>query len=501
MSAYLLGVDIGTQGTKTCLYASDGRAAASAFEPSRLIEPAPGAVEQEPDELYGSVVRTIREVLEKSGVRPSDVAALGMDGQMAGILGVDGDFNAVTPYDSWLDIRCEAEIDEMRAAAGDRIIALTGAPVSYNHGPKVLRWKKRFPEAYARIAKFVLPVTYVAGRMCGLKADEAWIDYTCLHFSGFGDVEHLKWSEELLERFGVDGRKMPAIAEPWKLVGRITADAARECGLCEGTPVCAGAGDQAATSLGAGITRPGLAFDVAGTASVFSRCTDVYAPDVENRTILCARSVLPGLWIPLAYIGGGGLCVRWIRDTLAGTDASVTYDRLAEKAESLPPGSERLLFVPHFSGRVCPNDALVRGSFAGLTTRHGRAHLYRAVLESIGYEYALYDRILRRSIGSEAQEVYVIGGGAKSPLFNQIKSDVLGVRYTALSTADTGAWGAAIIAGHCVGLYPDMAETAERMVQKTQHYTPDPERHDAYARFAALYPELLTSLRAVYRKL
>ena len=193
--------------------------------------------------------------------------------------------------------------------------------------------------------------------------------------------------------------------------------------------------------------------------------------------------------------------MRWIRDTLAGTDASVTYDRLAEEAESLPPGSERLLFVPHFSGRVCPNDALVRGSFAGLTTRHGRAHLYRAVLESIGYEYALYDRILRRSIGSEAQEVYVIGGGAKSPLFNQIKSDVLGVRYTALSTADTGAWGAAIIAGHCVGLYPDMAETAERMVQKTQHYTPDPERHDAYARFAALYPELLTSLRAVYRKL
>ena len=129
MSAYLLGVDIGTQGTKTCLYASDGRAAASAFEPSRLIEPAPGAVEQEPDELYGSVVRTIREVLEKSGVRPSDVAALGMDGQMAGILGVDGNFNAVTPYDSWLDIRCEAEIDEMRAAAGDRIIALTGAPM------------------------------------------------------------------------------------------------------------------------------------------------------------------------------------------------------------------------------------------------------------------------------------------------------------------------------------------------------------------------------------
>jgi xylulokinase len=501
MSAHLLGVDIGTQGTKTCLYHSDGTLVASAFEASHLIEPAPGAVEQEPDDIYGSVLRTIHEVIIKSNINPAHIAAIGMCGQMAGIMGIDRSFQAVTPYDNWLDTRCEGEIAHMREIAGDRIVALTGAPVSYNHGPKVLRWKNQFPEIYAKIDKFILPVTYVAGKMCGLTSDDAWIDQTCFHFSGFSDIEHLAWSDELLETFGVDGSKMPVVVPPWKIVGKVTADAARECGIIEGTMVCAGAGDQAATSLGAGITKPGLAFDVAGTASVFSRCTDSYAPDVKNKTVLYARSILPGLWIPLAYIGGGGLCIRWIRDTLAGSNPSVTYDSLAEEARFLPPGSEKLMFVPHFSGRVCPNDPFVHGSFTGLTARHGRAHLYRAVMESIGYEYALYDRILNECTENVAREVYVIGGGAKSSLFNQIKSDILGIRYTALETVDTSTLGAAIVAGYAAGIYADMAEVASSMVKKTAWYYPDADKHKAYAHYSAIYPEILTALRDIYKKL
>ena len=501
MSTLLLGVDIGTQGTKTCLYRPDGTLVASAFEPSRLIEPEPGAMEQDPDEIYGSVLRTVREVIEKSGVDAGDIAALGMDGQMAGILGIDRDFNAVTPYDSWLDTRCEDQIAFMRETAGERVIRITGAPVSYAHGPKVLRWKSIFPEAYTKIDKFVLPVTYVAGRLCGLKSEAAYIDYTCLHFSGFGDVEHLCWSDELLGTFSVDRRKMPEIVSPWTIAGRLTVDAARLSGLKPGTIVCAGAGDQAATSLGAGITHPGLAFDVAGTASVFSRCTDTYAPDVAHQTVLYARCVLPGLWIPLAYIGGGGLCVRWIRDTLAAGNPAVTYDTLAAAATPLPPGSEKLMFVPHFSGRVCPNDPWVRGSFVGLSGRHGPAHMFRAVMESIGYEYALYDAILRECVRAEAEEVYVIGGGAKSALFNQIKSNILGIRYTALNTADTGSWGAAIIAGYAAGIFDDIARTADSAVHKRESYSPDSESHLAYRHFADLYPQLLTVLHDIYRSL
>ena len=432
MSAYIIGVDIGTQGTKTCVFDETGRRAASAFEASNLIMPSPGTVEQSPDELYGSVVRTIGQAIEAGNVPASSVAAIGMDGQMAGILGVDRDFNAVTPYDSWLDTRCEPQILEMKEAAGERVIALTGAPVSYAHGPKVLWWKRERPEVYRGIAKFVLPTAYVAGRLCGLSADGAYIDHTCLHFGGFSDVLNRRWSDELLLTFGVEARRMPQVVDPWRVVGHLTAAAAAQCGLLPGTPVVAGAGDQAATSLGAGVVRPGLAFDVAGTASVFSLCVDRFAPDVKHRTILYARSVLPGLWIPLGYINGGGLCLRWIRDLLAGD-----YDALAAEAAPLPPGSDRLMFIPHFSGRVCPNNPDVRGSFNGLTLRHTRGHLYRAVMEGIGYEYAQYRAILKQSAGMAIDEVYVIGGGSKSALFNQIKADILGVNYAALDTADT----------------------------------------------------------------
>ncbi len=496
MSAHLIGIDLGTQGTKACLFLEDGTPVAQAFEPSELISRAPGHVEQDPDALFGSVVRTIRQVMERGGVALGDVACVGMDGQMAGIMGIGADGGAVTPYDSWLDTRCEPQIERMKREAGERVIQISGAPPTYAHAPKVLWWQQERPEVYRRIRKFVLPVPYIAGRLCGFGAEGAYIDYTNLHFSGFGDVLHLNWSDELLDVFGVDGNKMPRIVEPWHTVGHLTSEAAALCGLLPGTPVAAGAGDQAATSLGAGIVRPGLAFDVAGTASVFSCCTDQYAPDVAHRTILFARSVMPDLWIPLAYINGGGLCVRWIRDALGAS-----YDELAAEAEPLPPGSEDLLFTPHFAGRVCPNDPLARGSFAGLTLRHGRGHLYRAVLESIGYEYQMYRSILAEATGLALDEVHAIGGGAKSGLFNQIKADILGIRYTTLQAADTGPLGAMIIAGRAVGLYPDIAEAASRLIRRTNTIEPNLGRHALYGRYAALYPELLDALRPIYQKL
>lgn len=501
MDAYLIGVDLGTQGTKACLYTQRGELAASAFEASRLLAPAPGAVEQDPDALYGSVTRTIRSVMAQSGVAPGAVAAIGMAGQMAGILGVDDRCRAVTPYDSWLDTRCEGEIARMKALAGRRVIEITGAPATYAHGPKILWWRRERPEVYRHVCKFVLPIPYICARLCDLSAEEAYIDHTCLHFSGFGDVQNLCWSQELLEAFGVPRDKLPNIVAPWQIVGRLTDGAARACGLISGLPVCAGAGDQAATSLGAGIVRPGLAFDVAGTASVFSCCTGAYAPDVENGTLLYARSILPDLWIPLAYINGGGLCVRWIRDVLAGEDAAAGYDLLAREAETLPPGSENLLFVPHFGGRVCPNDPDVRGGFLGLTARHRRAHLYRAVLESIGYEYNLYAQILSGNTARKIDEVYSIGGGSRSALFNQIKADILGVRYTTLISPDTGALGAAIVAGHGAGLYADLAATAESFLKKRETMPPDEARHEQYAHLAQLYPQALTALRDLYRAL
>jgi len=498
---YLIGVDIGTQGTKTSLFDLSGRSVAESFEPSRLISPAPGAVEQDADEIYSSVLNTIREVVGKAGVKPGEVAAIGLDGQMAGIMGIDEDWNAVTPYDSWLDTRCEKYIRQIKQKAEDLVVKTTGCPVSYAHGPKILWWKHERPEAYERVSKFVLPGAYVAGRLSGLKAADAYIDYTHLHFSGYGDVYNNKWSEELLDIFDVERDKMPDIVEPWKVIGGLTGEAAQKSGLLEGTAVVAGCGDTAANSLGVGVTESGIAFDVAGTASVFSCCVDSYNPDVKYKTLLYPRSVIPGLWAPMAYINGGGLCIRWFKDNLTGS-AKASYEELENEAEKLPPGSEGLVFLPHFGGRMCPNNPNVRGTYIGLTWTHGRGHMYRAILEGIAYEYGIYLRILKELQGEVSfAHVLAIGGGAKSRLFNSIKADVLGIPYVTLKTADTATLGCAVIAGYGVGLYGDIKKTIDAMIEKIDRIEPDIHNNMKYKAYSRVYEGLFDALGSSYAQL
>ena len=219
---YLIGVDIGTMGTKAAIFDTAGTPLADAFEESTLHYPRPGWVEQDQDDLYTSSVRTIRECVEKSGINPSDVAAIAFDGQMAGVGSVDADWGSPTPYDSWLDTRCDAYVELMKAHA-DLVIQKTGGPPTYCHGPKILWWKHERPEIFERISKFVVPVAYVAGRMAGLRGDEAYVDYTHLNFSSFGDIVRSVWDPELCGLFEVPEEKLPRIVEPWEIVGKLTA--------------------------------------------------------------------------------------------------------------------------------------------------------------------------------------------------------------------------------------------------------------------------------------
>jgi len=287
---YLIGVDIGTQGTKTNLYDEAGLVLGSSFEPSNLISPKAGEVYQQADEIFSSVINTIKDAVAKSGVNPSNIAALGMDSQMAGIMGIGGDFEAVTYYDSWLDTKCGKYIGEMKRLANRRSVELNGAPVTYTHGPKILWWKHEEPDAYRRIEKFVLPHVYVGGKLCGLTAQQAVIDHTCIHFSGFADNYNKVWSDELVETFDVQKDKLPEIVEPWRIVGYLKKEYADACGLVAGLPVTAGCGDSAATCLGAGIVKPGQVFDVAGTASILSCCVDTYQPDTKHEALTAAGS-------------------------------------------------------------------------------------------------------------------------------------------------------------------------------------------------------------------
>ncbi len=500
MSTYVIGIDIGTQGTKAALFDDKMELITTAFEESRLISPKPGTVWQEPDDLYASCANTIRELLEKSGAAATDIAAIGLDGQMAGIMGVDSDGEASTYFDSWLDMRCGKYVEQMNTRAGKRIIELSGGPATYVHGPKILWWKNEQPDAYKKTTKFVLPHSYVVGKMTGLSGNNAYFDYTHLHFSCLADTANKAWSDELLETFDIDKHKMARITSPFEIVGRVTKEFAALSGLIEGIPVAAGCGDTAASTFGSGMFRRELILDCAGTASVLCSVVDKYVPDTEHATLTMMRSPVDGLFLPLAYINGGGMCMRWFRDTLSGKPAA-DYSLLDAEAAQIEAGSEGLIFVPHFSGRVLPSNPNLKGAYLGLDFKHTRGHMFRAVMESIAYEYKYYLSILRSLYPGDCfDHMLTVGGGAKAPLFNQIKADVLGVTVTTFETGETALLGSAVIAAAGVGLIADYQEPIQRVMKKGSEYTADERNYAAYKPYAQEYLAAIENLTPFYNK-
>ncbi|MGD2165130.1 MAG: FGGY family carbohydrate kinase [Anaerolineae bacterium] len=489
---FLVGVDLGTSSTKAALYRPDGTLVAEASAEVPLYYPKPGVVEQKNDDFYRSAAKTVANCIGASGIDAGDVAAIAFDSQMAGIGSVDEDFAPATRYDSWLDMRCQPYIEHLERHHGDQVTRLTGCPPTCDHGPKILWWKEERPEDYARITKFLTPAAYVAGKMAGLRGERAFIDYTFIHFSGLSDAQAGTWSEELCTILGVDQEKLPRIVPPWEVVGEVTDDAARNFGLMPGTPIAAGCGDTAAGALGAGIVQPGMLLDTAGTASVLAGCTDRFVADRDNRALLTMRSVVPGLWNPLAYIAGGGQALRWFRDEFFHCEESIDrdlYDVMTERAATVPPGADSLFFSPHLGGRVCPAAPAMRGAWVGFSWGHTQDHFFRAILESVAFEYAYYLRILRNLIPALSLiEARVIGGGAKSQVWNQIKANVLGVPYQRLERSEFATWGSAMVAGRAVGLFDDLAETAMRTTgAKGDPVRPQPDTVEVYRGLADRY--------------
>lgn len=506
MKRCLIGVDLGTSATKAGLFTQDGELLAEAQREVPLHTPGPGVVEQDSQDFYTSAAQCVAECIQQSGIDPRRVAGIAFDSQMAGVGSVDEAFQPAARFDSWLDMRCKPFIQHMAQTAGDRVTALTGCPPTCDHGPKMLWLREEDPGAYRRVVKFLMPAGYVAGRMAGLRGEEAFIDATFLHFSGFSDAQAGAWSAELCGMFDLDMNKLPRIVEPWAVIGEVRDQAARDFGLAPGTPIAAGAGDTAANALGAGIVRPGMVFDNAGTASVLAATTGRFVADVHHRALLTMRSVVPGLWHPLAYVAGGGLALRWFRDQFYNihrgkplpTEESL-YEEMERQAESIRPGAEGLFFSPHLGGRVCPAAPEMRGAWLGFSWNHTQAHFYRAILESVAYEYAYYLSILRELLpGLALTEARAVGGGARGGLWNRIKSAVLGLPYTRLERSEFGAWGSALIAGKAVGVFPDLAETAMRCAlpkglplkpaaQDTALYAPLVERYIRMQRVLAEY--------------
>jgi xylulokinase len=495
MAELLVGVDLGTTGTKAALYTRRGETLAEAFAETPLRWHGPGEVDQDPDDFYRAATGAIRECVERAAAPASSVEAIGVTGQMAGVLGIDAGWRPSTPYDSWLDLRCTADVEELDRELGARLVEVSGCPAMVNHGPKMRWWRRERPEAFAATAKFVVPSAYVGGRLAGLAAAEAFVDRSYLHFTGVADARAGGWSEELAAAVGVPVEKLPTVVEPATRVGSLTGAAAADCGLVPGVPVAAGLGDTAAGVLGAGVVAPGQVLDVAGTAAVLSASGGDFAPDVQHRTLIAMRGAIEGQWISLAYLSAGSL-MAWVGETLwAGGGEAPGFDELAAVSDDAPAGSGGLIFIPHVDGRLLPSRPQMRGAWAGLTRHHGRPHMVRSVLEGVAYEYALYLRTLRELRPElDVREVRVIGGGARSDAWNAIKASVLGVPYVRLARGEFSCWGAALVAGRAVELYDDLAAVAATATEIEDRFEPDHADHEVYTRLAGVYASLLDAL-------
>ncbi len=510
---YLIGVDLGTSAVKTTLFDGEGRALAAAVRAAPLHQPAPGIAEQSGDAFYAAALATIREVVDKSGASPTAVAAIAFDGQMAGAIAIDRAGSTLTPwYPSALDNRYQPYVAAMQARVGDELVARNGALPFL--APRLLWWQDQQPALYRRIHKVLLLAPYVAGRMGELDADDAFIDPSYLTWSGVSDTAQRRWSLELAEACGIPLARLPRIVDATSVVGRLSAAAGAACGLAAGVPLVAGAGDQVAGFLGAGLVELGQLVDVAGTFPVLATCLDSFFADTRAGMLQPLAGPLGAdHWYPMMYISGGGLTHRWYRDQFGGAEMAQAaqgqaepgqsaYAKLDAAAAQVAPGAQGLLFIPHLVGRACPSDPDVRGAWIGFTWTHTRAHFYRAVLESIAYDYAAALAVVRAYVPDvQFSEVRVIGGGAESDVWNQIKADVLGVPYVRLARADVAALGCALLAGAAVGMYPNLAAAARRFSPTGERVEPRAAQHEQYSAYVEAYASAFDPLRGLYQML
>jgi len=499
----LIGVDLGTTLAKAGVYDSEGNLLGEACVETEVRFPRPGLAEQEPDEFYRSAMTTIQGALERGHIDSSRIAALSISSQAGGIMAIDRSWRPVTHFDSPLDTRSNAQKQRMMTVAGNRIIELAGTPPTY--GQKILWWKDEHPEVWKCVHKFIQPSAYVTGLMAGLDGEQAFMEPSFICWSGLSDSANCRWSEELCEVFQVPTRVLPRIAPAGQVAGYLSAEAARDSGLPRGVPLAVGTADAAATLLGAGVIDPGTLFDISGTACVFGVCADQFLADTSAQTLSCMSSTLPGRFYQLSIVLGGkthGWFVREFCDAEAREAAQKrisVYDLMDSKAECLPPGSEGVLCVPQLGGRWNPPEPDVRGLWIGFGWGHRKEHLYRAILESVAYEYAIYLARMRELMPhADLREVRVMSGGGGSRLWNQIKCDVLGIPYRKLARTDLATWGSALIAGHAVGIFPDLALAAKAYARAGHSQEPNQAAHHAYRAYAALYPRIFESNRATF---
>ena len=500
--AYLLGIDVGTTGTKTLLIDEDGGVIASATIEYPMYTPRPQWAEQDPEDWWQATITSVRRVLRSAKISADDIAGIGLTGQMHGMVMLDAQGKVLRPCIMWNDQRTAEQCEWIMSTIGhERFLELTLNPALAGFtAPKIIWAREHEPEVYAQAAKVLLPKDYVRYRLTGVYATEV----SDASGTVLLDVSRRAWSETVLEELDIPREWLPQVYESTEITGKITAEVAELTGLRAGTPVVGGAGDQAASAVGTGIVAPGLVSVTLGTSGVVFAYTDTPSRDPEGRLHTFCHAV-PEKWHVMGVTLSAGGSLRWFRDTLGLAEKNVAYlsgvdpyDILIAEAANAPAGCEGLLFLPYLTGERTPHaDANARGSFVGLTLRHDKRYMARAVLE--GVAYSLRDSIeLLRDLAIPIQQVRAVGGGARSSMWRQMWADVFGTELVTINVTDSTAYGACLLAGVGADVYPSVPAACEATIRIVDQTEPNAADEAVYNEYYPVYRSLYRALKPAF---
>ncbi len=491
--AYLLGIDVGTGGTRALILDDSGTVIASATaDHVPFASPQTGWAEQDPDDWWRACRQAVPRALESAGLEGAAITAIGVTGQMHGATLLDDHGQVVRPALIWCDQRTQPDCDELTERIGaDRLIQWTSNPALTGFTlPKLLWVRRTEPDAWRRVRHVLLPKDYIRYRLTGeLATDVADASGTLLF-----DVARRRWSAEMLDATGLSRTLFPEAFEGPQITGSVTADGAAATGLAIGTPVVAGGGDQAAGAVGMGIVGAGTVSATIGTSGVVFAATDRPALDPGGRVHTFCHAV-PGRWHVMGVTQAAGLSLRWFRDRFGSgpDDGRDPYERLTDEAMAVPPGADGVLWAPYLMGERTPHlDADARAALVGLAASHHRGHVVRAILEGVAFSLEDSFTILRE-MQVQIDAIRLGGGGARSPLWRQIQADVYGQPVQTVAAEEGAAFGAGLLAGVGGGVWPDVDTACERVVRITSDVVPSDARPvlaRQYQRYRALYPAL-----------
>ena len=503
--AYVIGVDCGTSGTKTVLFDEKGTVIASSTIEYPMYQPKNGYAEQWPGDWANAMIDTIKAVMAKSGVKKEDVKGIGISGQMHGLVMLDKDNNVIRPSIIWCDQRTEKEVEWMTETIGrEKLIEITANPALTGWTAAKILWvKNNEPENYAKVAHILLPKDFLRFVLTHEYATEV-SDASGMQLL---DVPNRKWSDELLSAFEIDKNWLGKVYESCEVTGTLTKAMADELGLCEGTIVVGGAGDNAGAAIGTGVCEDGKAFTTIGTSGVVFAHTSKISIDPKGRVHTCCAAV-PNSWHVMGVTQGAGLSLKWFRDNFCGAEKETAkymgvdeYYLMDKQAETVPVGAERLLYLPYLMGERTPHlDPNARGVFFGLSAMHTKKHMLRAVME--GVSYSLRDCVeVFREMDINVSDMMACGGGGSSPLWRSMLADLYNCPVKTASSKEGPALGVALLASVGAGIYSSVPEACKAVVAVDKTQQPDPAKVPEYEKFYKLYTEIYPALKEQFRRL